>query len=159
MFHFRGIWGRNSWCFFWFLLQPCFVNLLTCLHGLINLRVNCVKLVPVYWFDIFKKVFHKFSKYMSILIYKLIWIVLAFWLVNKCSFIALWSMKMPWAIWLAPSCLWSDLIGSKLLEFTVIMKEIKLYIRASYNVFFFVSSESNYFIKKIKYIFRAFMAR
>ena len=30
-------------------------------------------------------------------IYKIIWIVLAFWVVYKCVFIALWSTKMTWA--------------------------------------------------------------
>ena len=39
-------------------------------------------------------------------IYKIIWIVHAFWLVYKCVFIALWSTKMTLAIWLplSPSC-------------------------------------------------------
>ena len=47
--------------------------------------------------------------------YKIIWIVRAFWLVNKCVFIAIWSTKMTWAIWLAVSKLW---------EFTVTGLEI-----------------------------------
>ena len=28
----------------------------------------------------------------------------AFWLVKKCVFIGLWSVKMTWAVWLAASC-------------------------------------------------------
>ena len=32
-------------------------------------------------------------------IYNIIWIVRAFWLVYKCVFIALWSTTMAWAMW------------------------------------------------------------
>ena len=32
-------------------------------------------------------------------IYKIIWIVRAFWLVYKCVFIALWNTKIAWAMW------------------------------------------------------------
>ena len=45
-------------------------------------------------------------KALDILVYKIVWIVCAFWLVNKCDLIALWSTKMTlmtWTIWLAVS--------------------------------------------------------
>ena len=73
-------------------------------------------------------------------IYKIIWIVRGLRLVYKCVFIALWSTKMMWAMWLTVSELW---------EFTV---------RASYIVFLFVKTENYNFIKEIKYVFRAFIA-
>ena len=69
-----------------------------------------------------------------------IWIVHAFWLVYKCVFIASWSTKMMWAIWLAVSKLWE-------LSFK---KEIKLYILPLYIIFLFVKSENNNFIEEIK---------
>ena len=42
----------------------------------------------------------------SKLVYEMIWIVRGFWLVYKCVFIAIWSTKMTWAMWLtvAPTC-------------------------------------------------------
>ena len=67
-------------------------------------------------------------------------VVRAFWLVCKCVFIALWSTKMTWAIWLTVSELW---------EFTV---------RASYIVCLFVKTESSNFIKEIKPVVRASIA-
>ena len=72
--------------------------------------------------------------------YKIIWIVRAFWLANKCVFIVLWSTKMTSAIWLTVSELW---------EFTV---------RASYIVFFFVKTENNNFKKEIKHLVRVSIA-
>ena len=74
------------------------------------------------------------------LFYKIIWIVRAFWLVNKCVFIALWSTKMAWTIWLTVSELW---------EFTV---------RALYIVFLFVNNENNNFIIEIKHVVRTSIA-
>ena len=71
--------------------------------------------------------------------YKIIWIVRAFWLVNKCSF-TLWSTKMAWAIWFAISKMW---------EFTVSWKKLKN-TYSSYIVFLFVKTENNNFIKEIK---------
>ena len=71
--------------------------------------------------------------------YKIIWIVRGFWLVCKWVFVALWSTKMTWAMWLIVYELW---------EFT---------LRASYTVFLFVKTENN-FIKEIKHVVRAFIA-
>ena len=72
--------------------------------------------------------------------YKIIWKVRAFWLVNKCVFIVLWSTKMASAMWLTVFELW---------EFTE---------RASYSVCLFVKTENNNFIKEIKHVVRAFIA-
>ena len=69
----------------------------------------------------------------------LIWIVRVFWLVYKCVFIALWSTKMTWAIWLAVSELW---------EFTLF---------TSYIIFLFVNTENNSFIKEIKHVVHVFI--
>ena len=82
--------------------------------------------------------------------YKLIWIVLAFWLLFKSVFIALWSMKMTWAIWMAIS---------KLREFTVSWKKFKpTYICPSYIVFLFVMTKNDNFINEIKHVLCAFIA-
>ena len=59
--------------------------------------------------------------------HKIIWIVRAFWLVNK-GVIALWSTKMTWVIWLAVSKLWDVLVSWK----------NKTIHSASYIVFLFV---------------------
>ena len=81
------------------------------------------------------------------MVYKMIWIVRAFWLVYKCVFIALWSTKMTLAIWLplSPSC-------------ESLMKDILVYKLASYIVFLFVKMENNNFIKEIKHVIIAFIA-
>ena len=66
---------------------------------------------------------------------KIFWIVRAFWLVYKCVFMALWSTKMTWQYgWL---CL-------QVVRSYSFVKEIKVYIRASYIVFLgFVKTENN----------------
>ena len=80
--------------------------------------------------------------------YKMIWIVRALWLVYKCVFIALWSTKIRGQYgWL---CL-------QVVRIYSFVKEIKLYIRASYIFFLFVKTENNNFIKKIKHVISAFI--
>ena len=81
--------------------------------------------------------------------YKIIWIVLAFWLVYKRVFIALWSTKMTWAICLA---------ASNVLRVNSFGNEIEVYICTSYIVFLFVTTKNN-FINEIKHVIRAFIAR
>ena len=81
-------------------------------------------------------------------IYKIIWIVSAFWLVYNCVFIALWSTKMT---------LLTSLAVSKLWEFPVSWKKWKFTLRASYIIFLFVKLENNDFIKEIKHALRAFI--
>ena len=82
--------------------------------------------------------------------YKMIWIVRALWLVYKCVFIALWSTKIRGQYgWL---CL-------QVVRIYSFVKEIKLYIRASYIFFLFVKTENNNFIKKIKHVLRPFTSR
>ena len=66
--------------------------------------------------------------------------VWGFWLVYKGVFIALWSTKIMWAMWLIVSKFW---------EFTVC---------ASYIVFVFATTENDNFIKEIKHIVRASIA-
>ena len=83
------------------------------------------------------------------ILYKIIWLVRAFWLVNKCVFIALWRTKMAWAMWLTVSSC----------ENYSFMKELKLYKRFLLVVFLFVKPEANNFIKEIKkHVIRAFIA-
>ena len=85
-------------------------------------------------------------KQLFMLIYKINWIVRAFWLVYKCVFIALWSTKMTWAV----------LIGClQVVRSYNFMKEIKVYIRASSIVFLFVKTENHNFIKESKHVLRA----
>ena len=83
--------------------------------------------------------FSSFSQPLFRTFYKIIWIVRGFLLVYKCVFIALWSTKMAWAMWLTASELWEFIVS------------------ASYIVFLFVKTKNN-FIKEIKHVFRAFIA-
>ena len=55
---------------------------------------------------------------------RLIWIVRAFWLVNKCVFIALWSTKMTWAI---------SSTSLQVVRTYSFVKEIKLY-KCAWNI-------------------------
>ena len=78
---------------------------------------------------------------------EIIWIICWFWLVIKCGFIALWSTKMT-----------SNMVGClQVVRIYSFMKEIKVYIRASYIVFLFVNNENNNFIKEIKHVVHAFI--
>ena len=69
--------------------------------------------------------------------YKIIWVVGAFWLVNKCVLITLYDV--------------SDMTGClEVVRSYRLMKEIKLFIRASYIAFLFVKLENNNFRKEKK---------
>ena len=81
---------------------------------------------------------------------KIIWIVHALWLVYKYVFIALKHENDV-----------SNMFGSvsKLWEFNYcFMKEIKVYIHASYIFFRFVKMGNNNFTKEIKHVLRVFIA-
>ena len=81
------------------------------------------------------------SRYqISKTIIKMIRIVRAFWMIYKCVFIALWSTKMTWAMWLTFSELW---------EFTV---------HASCIVCLLVKTENNDFIKELNDVVLASIA-
>ena len=81
-------------------------------HLCSELLTNRMKLIHLWW------------RYNYISFYKIVWIIRAFWLVNKWVFIALWSTKMTRERWLAVSILW---------EFTVSWKKSN-YTRASITV-------------------------
>ena len=83
---------------------------------------------------------HRFAFQISI--YKIIWILHAFWLVYKCVFHS--AMKhvndVSNAVWLSPSC------------------ENLQHAGSSYIVFLFVKTENDNFIKEIKHVVRASIA-
>ena len=56
---------------------------------------------------------HEVLRTIIKLCYKITWIVCAFWLVYKCVFIALWSTKMTWAMWLTVSELWESTVRGR----------------------------------------------
>ena len=77
-------------------------------------------------------------------LYKIIWIVRAFWLVYKCFHSAMRHEN---------GCLCLQVVRSY-----SFMKEIQVYILALYIVFPFVMTENNNFIKEIKHVISAFIA-
>ena len=79
-------------------------------------------------------VFWLVNKCVFVAFCKIIWIVYAFWMIYKCVFIVLWSNKTTSAIWLTVSELW---------EFT---------LHASYILFLFVKTKNNDFIKEKKHV-------
>ena len=74
----------------------------------------------------------------------IVWIVRVFWLVNKFVFIAQWSTKMKWTIFLV-----GYLQVVRIYNF---MKEIKVYIRASYIVFLLLPTDEKKIIKVINHV-------
>ena len=98
----------------------------------------------------FKTQHHELQS-VFMLLYKIIWIVRAFWLVYKCVFIALWSTKMTWAMWLSVSKLW---------EFTISWNKLKYTHALCISSFsLFVGTKNNNFIIEMKHVsLRAFIA-
>ena len=86
----------------------------------------------------------------NIFIYKIIWIVRAFWLVFKCVFIVLWSTKMTWAIWLALSQSCENLQFHE--------RKLSVHMHFVYIVFLFLKTEYDNFIKEVKHVLHAFIA-
>ena len=100
------------------------------------------------WKFLLKTLCTEHSLGCSVCYSKEIWIVRAFWLVNKSVFISLWTTKM------------SNVVGNlQVVRMYSFMKEIKVYIRASYIVFLFAKTQNNNFIKEIKHFLCAFVAR
>ena len=71
-----------------------------------------------------------------LILYKIIWIVNAFWFVYKCVFIETRKRRAQYD-WLSPSC-----------ENLQFYEKMKLFIRTSYVVFLFIKMENNNFIKE-----------